>query len=129
MSIAGVMNDLNNVEAQNIIDANKPDNGSVFLRSIPYGLGTLAAAGLGTYGAVVASSTVLAVASVALALFGAYGFFVTAYIGIYSKDTADFSRRIGPALTTTAFAVVTEMIATVAKVVFINIINKALNHN
>lgn len=132
MSISGVVSDLNNMDMQ-YEPIQYPTERYGFLDrtldATPYALGTLSAAALGTYLAVTATSTALAIASVAMALFGTYGFFVTAYLGIYSHNHGDFQKRIGPALTTTAFGVIAEMIATVAKTVFVNLVNKVLNNH
>ena len=136
MSISATTSDLN-FEAQNALDTQ--NNQSVFRAALPYGVGTLALGGLGTYGAVTvfkataataagftAGPTAIAVAGVAIALIGIYGFFATAVTGIYARDSAEFKEKIGPVLTTVAFAVVTEMAATAAKAVFSKIIDEVI---
>lgn len=138
MSVSSTMNDVNlNLDVQNNLDTQ--NNQSVFRAALPYGVGTLALGGLGTYVAVTvfkagaavatgltAGQIAIAVGGVAIALIGLYGFFATAVTGIYAKNAADFKEKIGPTLTTVAFGVVTEMAATVAKTIFIKIIDEAI---
>lgn len=136
MSVSSAINNDLNLDIQNNLDV---QNQSVFRATIPYGVGTLALGGLGTYVAVTvyktsllvatgltAGQTAIVVGGVALALIGVYGFFATAYTGIYAKNSAEFKEKIGPTLTTVAFGVVTEMTATVAKAIFIKVIDEAL---
>jgi|GEM_PF-1781448 len=120
--------DVNN--AQTPVDTQVNNQQSVFSAAFPYGVGSLALAGGGTWVAVTQLATggyALPIAGVVVALIGAYGFFATAVTAIYSRDSRQFNENIGPALKTVAFAVITEVIASVARAVLDKLINRALS--
>jgi hypothetical protein len=105
---------------------------SVFQASLPWGISTAALAGAGTCVAVkalAAGSTALAVAGVASAFFGCYGFVAVTLTALSSDSAREFRRKIGPALKTTASVVIAEMVASVAKVVFAKILDDLIFGN
>jgi nitric oxide reductase large subunit len=103
-------------------------SGSVFSKALPYAASFIALGALGTYGAVVFSAqhaTALTVASVATALFGCYGFLTTAIVGVSSNSVREFNQTIKKAITITFVSVVTELAASVAKTIFIELIQSS----
>lgn len=126
MSIPAVASDVNLIDLERA-DNNvaQRDNRSVFSTALPYGVGSLLVGGVSTYVAIVtytAGSPILAAIASVAALIGTYSFFVTAYNAIYSNNSTEFEAKIVPALKVTAFAVVTEVISLVAKVIIEKII-------
>lgn len=104
-------------------------NDSVFFSALPYGAVSLGAACGGTYVALTAyatGATVAAVAGVALAIFGSTAFVATTITAIYSKNSCQFKKSIGPAIKSALAITVADMIASVAKVVLIKLIEDFL---
>lgn len=115
-----------------INDALVDNQPSVFSAALPYVVGSLATAAGGTFAAVTtmtSGSLALPVAAAIVALIGAYGFFTTAVIGIYSRNGAEFNSRILPALQVTAIAVITEAIAMTARIVLERLVERAIFGN
>lgn len=105
---------------------------TVFQASLPWGISTATLAGVGTAIAVkafTAGSTALAVAGVASAFFGCYGFLAVTLTALSSNSAHEFRRKIGPALKATASVVLVEMVASVAKAVFERIISDLIFGN
>lgn len=105
---------------------------SVFQASLPWGISTAGLAGAGTYIAVkalAAGSTALAVAGVASAFFGCYGFIAVTLTALSSDSAKEFRRKIAPTLKATASIVIAEMAASVAKAVFSKIIDDLIFGN
>ena len=100
MSISTLPGDLN-FELQNTIDTQ--NNESVFRAALPYGAGTLALGGLGSYLAVTgfkatagtaAAPTATAISGLALAVIGLYAFGAVAYTAIYAINNVEFKEQI-----------------------------------
>lgn len=105
-------------------------SGSVFSKALPYAASFIALGALGTYGAVVFSAqhaTALTVASVATAYFGCYGFLTTVIVGVTSNNVREFNQTIKKAITITFASVVTELAASVAKTIFIELIRNSFS--
>jgi len=109
------------------ITDNFDSNTTVLAAAFPYAVGSLALVGTGTYVAVTTLSSggmAIPAAAAVVALMGAYGFFTTAMVGIYSKNSVEFHKAIKPALQVASFAVLTEVIALTARVVLERVITK-----
>jgi nitric oxide reductase large subunit len=105
-------------------------SGSVFSKALPYAVTFIALGALGTYGAIVFSAqhaTALTVASVATALFGCYGFLTTVVVGVTVNNAKEFNQTIKKAITITFASVVTELAASVAKTIFIELIRSSFS--
>lgn len=109
---------------------------SVFGAALPYAVGSLAVGGGGTWLAVANITAVTSAASVPVmpavlatagtiaALIGFYCFFATVVTGIYSRNSKEFYQNIGPALKLSAVAVMTEVMATVARMMLEKLIDR-----
>ena len=102
---------------------------SVFLSALPYAATSLVASCAGTYIAITAataSSTALAVGGVALAFFGATCFLTSTITGIYSRNSIEFKKQIGPALKSALAITLADLLSSVARAVLIKLINDLL---
>ncbi len=101
---------------------------TTFRTALPYAFGTLATGIAGAVLAVTATSTVQAVAGVAMGLFGSYAFFGVVHCGVQNSGRPEgFKREVWQYVATSAGAAVTDIIATVVRTVLINLLDNWLN--
>lgn len=105
---------------------------SVFQASLPWGASTAALAVFGAGAAVkayAAGSTALAVAGVALALFGSYGTLAVTCTALNASSANEFRRKIKQTLTVAASAVFADMVSAVAHRILARLIDDLLGNN
>lgn len=101
---------------------------STFRTALPYAAITLGTGIAGAVLSITASSTAVAVAGVAVALFGAYAFYGVVSCGLLHRDDPKaFQDNVGKHVATAFGFALTNIITTVAETVLSNMINNWLN--